>query len=156
MFVLCHYVADCVVQLSFFFFFSSRRRHTRCYRDWSSDVCSSDLVLGRLRGLGLVDDGTLCANLARTYRDVRMCGPLRIVGALLSRRFPRDLVEESVREVSRPGEELAAAAAALGKKFRDGIPADREGPARMFRFLDRRGFSPETCRQAIRRLSRDI
>src|SRR2546422_7768816 len=31
--------------LSFFFFFSSRRRHTRCSRDWSSDVCSSDLVL---------------------------------------------------------------------------------------------------------------
>src|SRR5207245_4839818 len=28
---------------SLFFFFSSRRRHTRCYRDWSSDVCSSDL-----------------------------------------------------------------------------------------------------------------
>src|SRR6266852_6620296 len=28
----------------FVFFFSSRRRHTRCYRDWSSDVCSSDLL----------------------------------------------------------------------------------------------------------------
>src|SRR5690606_39398236 len=28
----------------FFFFFSSRRRHTRFSRDWSSDVCSSDLV----------------------------------------------------------------------------------------------------------------
>src|SRR5256884_5098291 len=27
------------------FFFSSRRRHTRCSRDWSSDVCSSDLSL---------------------------------------------------------------------------------------------------------------
>src|SRR5215813_14906963 len=26
-----------------YFFFSSRRRHTRCGRDWSSDVCSSDL-----------------------------------------------------------------------------------------------------------------
>src|SRR5690554_7372273 len=26
------------------FFFSSRRRHTRCGRDWSSDVCSSDLI----------------------------------------------------------------------------------------------------------------
>src|SRR5690606_39685454 len=26
------------------FFFSSRRRHTRFSRDWSSDVCSSDLV----------------------------------------------------------------------------------------------------------------
>src|SRR5690554_1162462 len=30
----------CVIDL---FFFSSRRRHTRCGRDWSSDVCSSDL-----------------------------------------------------------------------------------------------------------------
>src|SRR5439155_6618939 len=29
--------------LFFFFFFSSRRRHTRWPRDWSSDVCSSDL-----------------------------------------------------------------------------------------------------------------
>src|SRR5438046_4105590 len=28
----------------FFFFFSSRRRHTRLVSDWSSDVCSSDLV----------------------------------------------------------------------------------------------------------------
>src|SRR6266498_5009042 len=28
------------------FFFSSRRRHTRCGRDWSSDVCSSDLWFG--------------------------------------------------------------------------------------------------------------
>src|SRR3712207_7938434 len=31
-----------------FFFFSSRRRHTRYWRDWSSDVCSSDL---RIRGI---------------------------------------------------------------------------------------------------------
>src|SRR6266436_751049 len=30
--------------MAFFFFFSSRRRHTRCSRDWSSDVCSSDLT----------------------------------------------------------------------------------------------------------------
>src|SRR2546429_7723743 len=43
-----------------FFFFSSRRRHTRCSRDWSSDVCSSDLhdVQGFLhrRGLGLPEE----------------------------------------------------------------------------------------------------
>src|SRR6266403_87487 len=30
--------------MQFFFFFSSRRRHTRSLRDWSSDVCSSDLI----------------------------------------------------------------------------------------------------------------
>src|SRR5699024_7717328 len=34
----------------FLFFFSSRRRHTRSKRDWSSDVCSSDLHRLRRRG----------------------------------------------------------------------------------------------------------
>src|SRR5207249_9206962 len=33
------------------FFFSSRRRHTRSKRDWSSDVCSSDLDVAPLYGL---------------------------------------------------------------------------------------------------------
>src|SRR5256884_3492508 len=37
---LLYYPPRCVL---FIFFFSSRRRHTRCSRDWSSDVCSSDL-----------------------------------------------------------------------------------------------------------------
>src|SRR2546426_7601604 len=32
-----------------FFFFSSRRRHTRLQGDWSSDVCSSDLLQGHAR-----------------------------------------------------------------------------------------------------------
>src|SRR5215203_2935779 len=34
-----------------FFFFSSRRRHTRYWRDWSSDVCSSDLPVLMLRSV---------------------------------------------------------------------------------------------------------
>src|SRR6266513_4213684 len=33
-----------MARLVVFFFFSSRRRHTRSKRDWSSDVCSSDLT----------------------------------------------------------------------------------------------------------------
>src|SRR5207249_8029038 len=33
------------LNVSMLFFFSSRRRHTRSKRDWSSDVCSSDLFL---------------------------------------------------------------------------------------------------------------
>src|SRR5207245_7303161 len=40
------------------FFFSSRRRHTRCYRDWSSDVCSSDLH----------DDWNISASWRRDYQ----------------------------------------------------------------------------------------
>src|SRR5690606_40314273 len=34
---------------SLLFFFSSRRRHTRFSRDWSSDVCSSDLAMSSSR-----------------------------------------------------------------------------------------------------------
>src|SRR5206468_5108050 len=46
----------------FFFFFSSRRRHTRSDRDWSSDVCSSDLARAAaknhvVRILPLLSDG---------------------------------------------------------------------------------------------------
>src|SRR2546422_7426055 len=43
----------------FFFFFSSRRRHTRCSRDWSSDVCSSDLffALSVAAVIGLIGAG---------------------------------------------------------------------------------------------------
>src|SRR2546421_7367694 len=43
-----------VLTLIFVFFFSSRRRHTRSDRDWSSDVCSSDLVRNDAAMPGLV------------------------------------------------------------------------------------------------------
>src|SRR5258707_11776148 len=52
----------------FFFFFSSRRRHTRYWRDWSSDVCSSDLVDADLAGIGFyeADAGEIRINGKRT------------------------------------------------------------------------------------------
>src|SRR5690554_8075355 len=42
-----------MMKILIIFFFSSRRRHTRCGRDWSSDVCSSDL------GYGMTECGPL-------------------------------------------------------------------------------------------------
>src|SRR3712207_5537786 len=44
-----NYLFSCYISffVSVFFFFSSRRRHTRYCRDWSSDVCSSDLTVER-------------------------------------------------------------------------------------------------------------
>src|SRR3989440_7165029 len=45
--------------LELFFFFSSRRRHTRSDRDWSSDVCSSDL--GALTNV-LIDNNNFIGN----------------------------------------------------------------------------------------------
>src|SRR5438067_12441400 len=38
-----------------FFFFSSRRRHTRSKRDWSSDVCSSDLTPDFMRAIHSIE-----------------------------------------------------------------------------------------------------
>src|SRR6266511_1376217 len=68
-----------------FFFFSSRRRHTRFSRDWSSDVCSSDLRSrrGPIRGLGA--RGAARRSRRRsglrgrrsTARDRRLRGPSR-------------------------------------------------------------------------------
>src|SRR5699024_11270433 len=52
----------------FFFFFSSRRRHTRSKRDWSSDVCSSDLAyteeMGEY-GVGMLHERILAPGIAR-------------------------------------------------------------------------------------------
>src|SRR3989440_1999300 len=59
-----------VTSCSYFFFFSSRRRHTRSDRDWSSDVCSSDLGAQVLSGgWGLAIGAGVSTNRA-TYATV--------------------------------------------------------------------------------------
>src|SRR5256885_10732700 len=75
---------DCIV----FFFFSSRRRHTRLQGDWSSDVCSSDLV----------------AHEDHAGRDPN--GPEAEHIALRRRTLPRDGAVRGVEgeDVRRPGE----------------------------------------------------
>src|SRR5438105_12873133 len=56
----------------FFFFFSSRRRHTRSTRDWSSDVCSSDLVRPEdLSGLKAFGEDYPKAERGLLYRGTR-------------------------------------------------------------------------------------
>src|SRR2546429_6485950 len=87
-----------------FFFFSSRRRHTRCSRDWSSDVCSSDLlaldarvlseVLRRGVSLGKIMYGenyaTLKVKTSALATDVRKLTDK--IGTLLASPSPPDLV----------------------------------------------------------------
>src|SRR5690554_7694569 len=50
------------------FFFSSRRRHTRCGRDWSSDVCSSDLSTQHRPGLRSANTSTRCTSCCKRTR----------------------------------------------------------------------------------------
>src|SRR3712207_8784420 len=66
--------------LVFIFFFSSRRRHTRYWRDWSSDVCSSDLAFSAVvaRYLrGIRDEAATLANSDRLARRTRGYARLR-------------------------------------------------------------------------------
>src|SRR3712207_9025513 len=100
----CSYSACCsghkgILSCLFFFFFSSRRRHTRYWRDWSSDVCSSDLFLS----LGLLV-------FPRDLPDVALEGTvLALVVAFLARplatlaatAFERFSLRERVRSEER-------------------------------------------------------
>src|SRR5215510_772899 len=66
--------------LILYFFFSSRRRHTRWPRDWSSDVCSSDLSM-RLAFPGL-ETARVCELAAPTVTagKLREAGRIAICG----------------------------------------------------------------------------
>src|SRR3712207_7223750 len=61
-----------------FFFFSSRRRHTRYWRDWSSDVCSSDLFPEDLTSfdsqLQLALRGHLPEGLTQFFKGITVAG----------------------------------------------------------------------------------
>src|SRR5699024_11230810 len=63
----CYDLVDAAVS----FFFSSRRRHTRSKRDWSSDVCSSDLsapcLLSAICGPIILQGGSLAALPSNPY-----------------------------------------------------------------------------------------
>src|SRR5256885_12878753 len=60
-----------VKSVFFFFFFSSRRRHTRLQGDWSSDVCSSDLIVAHQVRL----DRIIFADMMTCGLNVALSGP---------------------------------------------------------------------------------
>src|SRR5699024_11789463 len=68
-------IASLFVCTSYFFFFSSRRRHTRSKRDWSSDVCSSDLTIPwKPDGTGGATCTCNLAPLCRTHHRLKTHG----------------------------------------------------------------------------------
>src|SRR3712207_8723498 len=80
---------------SYFFFFSSRRRHTRYWRDWSSDVCSSDLR--RVR--------TNAAPRAGVWRQTLLRAALLVLGVtgVAAAAVPGSPVREWIVENVLPG-----------------------------------------------------
>src|SRR5690606_39560944 len=100
-----------------FFFFSSRRRHTSFSRDWSSDVCSSDLRPG-------MDDKTR-ARLLRIQRAEQQCTDL-ISALLLLSRNERGHGASDVRRVA---EQLLDAHRARSEERRVGKEGGGRGGA---------------------------
>src|SRR2546429_5030165 len=87
------------------FFFSSRRRHTRCSRDWSSDVCSSDLLytaLGNAANPANINYPVAVIIVAIMVSYVGMVyGP---IGAFLAEYFPaRIRYRSEERRVGKEG-----------------------------------------------------
>src|SRR3712207_8784321 len=92
-----------------FFFFSSRRRHTRYWRDWSSDVCSSDLLglLGRDRP-EVPDLGAELVHQVDVRVEAQVAGALDHELALGLAELGLELVhavpQRAVLRVGRPGQ----------------------------------------------------
>src|SRR5699024_3324185 len=89
----------------FVFFFSSRRRHTRSKRDWSSDVCSSDLPVQVVDAAHLLDHGPVEGRVVRDERVLADEGHhLRV--ELLPARSSRDRGRGDAVDAHVPGREL--------------------------------------------------
>src|SRR5207249_2472235 len=78
-----------------FFFFSSRRRHTRSKRDWSSDVCSSDLMFGRDEFRPVIDALTIGLQVLLTFIGTLTLG----IGGVGVMNIMLVSVDERIREI---------------------------------------------------------
>src|SRR5699024_11360520 len=97
---------------SSFFFFSSRRRHTRSKRDWSSDVCSSDLLLDEppRRSNGYRD--YTMADVVRLMRIRWLAGsgvPLDAIAGMLDQDTAQPVERSEERRVGKEGRYPTAA-----------------------------------------------
>src|SRR5207302_3752629 len=89
-----------------FFFFSSRRRHTRFSRDWSSDVCSSDLAqacrpTGKAYGLDMTGD--MLALARENQKKAGVTNVEFLKGEIEAIPLPANSVRSEERRVGKEG-----------------------------------------------------
>src|SRR5690606_41135224 len=98
----------------YFFFFSSRRRHTIFSRDWSSDVCSSDLAIVLAWQSWEKELGSFLARVLRLRaQDERILSTFALVIALIVPLIPLTLGARQIeigRASCREGVEVAGVA----------------------------------------------
>src|SRR5699024_5550958 len=87
-----------LVVLLTLFFFSSRRRHTRSKRDWSSDVCSSDLKVAKDILKGAKEDLVRLVEAAYRQMPDTSSQTLVVSGGVFQNRLFRESFEAEIRE----------------------------------------------------------
>src|SRR5256884_7047840 len=104
-----------MVSFAAVFFFSSRRRHTRCSRDWSSDVCSSDL--GSDPRIAAVVAEASFANLREAAYDYAGLRKYPWLGKTLLSPFAWTLLYRGARLTGIPLEEVSPVKAVAARAF---------------------------------------
>src|SRR5216683_4368380 len=90
-----------------FFFFSSRRRHTRSDRDWSSDVCSSDLM-----AVGQQVPRWIASQMGLTAEGLARSGAIAALTGT---------IDEMVEGLQRRREKLGISYIAVGDELMEGL-----------------------------------
>src|SRR2546426_3730707 len=114
---------NCISRCCFvFFFFSSRRRHTRLQGDWSSDVCSSDLV--RVEDAHGAPPTIPFWRGEAPSRTIELSAEVAAVRAEIDRRLDADAITwlQSECGLERRGAEQAAAYVAGGRALLGAVP----------------------------------
>src|SRR2546429_4598959 len=99
------------------FFFSSRRRHTRCSRDWSSDVCSSDLGAVRFTSSSNFTPIEETSDaMWQLLLDVNLTAPMRLCRAVVPIMLEAGAGSKIGRGACRERGEISVVAVFLKKK----------------------------------------
>jgi regulatory protein len=107
-------------------------------------------VLGRLEGVGLIDDLAFAQQLAAHHFDNRKSGTRAVASALAAKGVSRSVADE-VLEGAAVDEEERAFELAASKAVRMGALPTEKAYARLVGLLARRGYGPGIARSAARR-----
>src|SRR5699024_12019461 len=107
---------ECVMSC---FFFSSRRRHTRSKRDWSSDVCSSDLRLITADNDRVISTvAFICGDGGKFWRQALINGVDAFITGDVYYHVGHDMISRSEeRRVGKEGSDLMGRAEYRGRRI---------------------------------------
>lgn len=112
-------------------------------------------VITKLKDVNLISDRALAENMAQSRVKNRLLGNVRIERDLIQRGIPRDIVQMAVREAGAeadsPTEEERAIRLAQKRASQISSKDPLSLKRRLFGYLARRGFDPETIEAALER-----